>query len=226
VAALVAESAAGPRPAAPAAAHAAGEADPGQADPGAADAGELTYARVFGCIGAVLDETWLAVPDTLLGIASAANLPVAGRDAFLCSAVWASIGHSVAAAVGASFGSGRRPLVVCGDGGFRMTAQALSTMARYGRDPVVVVVENGIYAYEQYLVGRGYFADPHAEPEPYVALDRWDLVAVARGLGVQCARSASTVAEFQQALADAQASPGPALVVARVDPHGLPAELA
>jgi TPP-dependent 2-oxoacid decarboxylase len=42
---------------------------------------------------------------TFLGTFSAANLPVKGRDAFLCSAVWASIGRSVAAAVAKS-GSG------------------------------------------------------------------------------------------------------------------------
>ena len=57
----------------------------------------------------------------VLGTYSAANLPVKGRDAFLCSGVWASIGHSVSAALGASFGSSRRPLVICGDGGFHMT---------------------------------------------------------------------------------------------------------
>ncbi len=52
-----------------------------------------------------LDETLITIPDTFLGTYSAANLPVKGKNAFLCDAVWASIGHSVAAAVGASFGS-------------------------------------------------------------------------------------------------------------------------
>lgn len=91
--------------------------------------GTLTYKQVFERIGAALDNSWITIPDTFLGIYSAANLPVKGRDAFLCSGVWASIGHSVAAALGASFGSSRRPLVICGDGGFHMTAQVLSTMA-------------------------------------------------------------------------------------------------
>jgi hypothetical protein len=42
---------------------------------------------------------------------------VADREPTLArpSAVWAAVGHSVAAAVGASFGSARRPLVICGD---------------------------------------------------------------------------------------------------------------
>ena len=80
--------------------------------------GPLTYEQVFERIGAALDASWITITDTFLGVYSATNLPVKGRDAFLCSGVWASLGHSVAAAVGASFGSSRRPLVICGDGGF------------------------------------------------------------------------------------------------------------
>ncbi|MFC7586456.1 thiamine pyrophosphate-dependent enzyme [Nonomuraea antimicrobica] len=199
---------------------------PAAVDPAApAATGPLTYRQVFDRIGAALDASWLVVPDTFLGVASAANLPVKGRDAFLCGAVWASIGHSVAAAVGASFGSSRRPLVVCGDGGFHMTAQALSTMVRYGRNPVVVVIDNGIYGFEQFLIDSGYFGNAGAQPKPYVVLNRWDFVAFAKGLGVPFARSVDTAAAFDQALAAAKASNTPGLIVARVDPHGLPAEL-
>jgi indolepyruvate decarboxylase len=139
--------------------------------------------------------------------------------------VWASIGHSVAAAVGASFGSSRRPLVICGDGGFHMTAQALSTMVHYGRNPVVIVLDNGIYAYEQFLINKGYFRDPSARPKPYVVLNGWDFPSFAKGLGVRAAQSVTTVAAFDTALASVKASNAPALIVAKVDPHDLPAEL-
>jgi indolepyruvate decarboxylase len=180
---------------------------------------------VLDRIGAALDDSWLVVPDTFLGVFSAANLPVKGRNAFLCSAVWASIGHSVAAAVGASFGSNRRPLVLCGDGGFHMTAQALSTLAHYGRNPVVVVVDNGIYAYEQFLIDKAYFGNPAAQPKPYVVLNRWDFVQLAHGLGVASARSVSTAADLDAALAAAKAANAPALIVTRVNPHDVPAGL-
>jgi indolepyruvate decarboxylase len=217
VTALVAEAAkAPPRPAPPGLTAAA--------PPPAV--GRLTYRQVFERLGAALDESWLVVPDTFLGIYSAANLPVKGRDGFLCSAVWASIGHSAAAAVGASFGSRRRPLVVCGDGGFHMTAQALSTLARYGRDPVVIVIDNGIYAYEQYLIDPTYFRAAGASPKPYVALNRWDFVALGHGLGIRSGRAVNTAAALDSALAAAKASNAPALIVAEVDPHDLPAELA
>jgi indolepyruvate decarboxylase len=185
----------------------------------------LSYEGVFERVAAALDASWMVIPDTFLGIYAATNLPVTERDAFLCSGIWASLGHSVAAAVGASFGSNRRPLVICGDGGFHMTAQALSTMVQHGRNPVIIVISNGIYGYEQFLVDSSYFSSAATAARPYVILNQWDFVSFANGLGVQFAQAVTTAASFDAALAGAKATPGPALIVAQVDPRGLPAEL-
>ncbi|MEV1003041.1 thiamine pyrophosphate-dependent enzyme [Nonomuraea sp. NPDC050202] len=194
-------------------------------------AGPLTYAQVFDRVGAALNalnalnDSWLVIPDTFLGSASAANLPVKGRDGYLSGAVWASIGHSVAAAVGASFGSKRRPLVICGDGGFHTTAQALSTFARYCRNAVVLVIDNGIYGLEQYIIDSGYYDDPDAAPKPYVVLNPWDFTKFAHGVGIRSTYSVDTAAELDRALDEAKDSAAPALIVAKVSPRSLPAQL-
>ena len=188
--------------------------------------GALTYKQVFQRVGNALDETLITIPDTFLGTYSAANLPVKGKDAFLCDAVWASIGHSVAAAVGASFGSARRPLVICGDGGFQMTAQALSTMARYGRNPIVVLIVNGIYGFEQFLLDRSYFnTNSNTPARPYAVIGQWDFVKFANSVGVQFAKVVNTAAALDAELAAAKANPGPSLIVAQVPPRGLPTEM-
>jgi len=162
-----------------------------------AAAGTLTYKQVFQRVGIALDETLITIPDTFLGTYAAANLPVKGKDAFLSDAVWASIGHSVGAAVGASFGSSRRPLVICGDGGFQMTAQAMSTMARYGRNPIVVLIVNGIYGFEQFLLDRSYFTTNSNTPaRPYASIGQWDFVKFANSVGVQFARIVDTAARW------------------------------
>ena len=191
-----------------------------------AAAGTLTYKQVFQRVGIALDETLITIPDTFLGTYAAANLPVKGKDAFLSDAVWASIGHSVAAAVGASFGSSRRPLVICGDGGFQMTAQAMSTMARYGRNPIVVLIVNGIYGFEQFLLDRSYFTTNSNTPaRPYASIGQWDFVKFANSVGVQFARIVDTAAALDSELAAAKANPGPSLIVAQVPPRGLPTEM-
>jgi indolepyruvate decarboxylase len=105
-----------------------------------------------------------------------------------------------------------------------MTAQALSTMVQHGRNPVIVVISNGIYGYEQFLVDASYF-NGATSARPYVILNQWDFVAFAQGLGLQFAQAVNTSASLDAALTGARAASGPALIVAQVDPHGLPAEL-
>src|SRR5207244_1727778 len=111
----------------------------------------------------------------------------------------------------------RRPLVICGDGGFRMTAQALSTMVQHGRNPVIIVIANGIYGYEQHLVDPSFFSSP-AKPRPYVVLNQWEFVKLANGLGLQFAESVNTPASFDMALAAAKAVKGSAMIIAQVNP--------
>ncbi len=56
---------------------------------------------------------------------------------------YASMGFAVPAAMGAELGTGRRPLVLCGDGAFQMTGPEISHAPRHGVAPVVVLVNNG-----------------------------------------------------------------------------------
>jgi indolepyruvate decarboxylase len=106
-----------------------------------------------------------------------------------------------------------------------MTAQALSTMVQHGCDSVIVVIANGIYGYEQFLVDPSFFDNATNQPLPYAVLNQWDFVKFASGLGVQFAQNVRTAAAFDAALAAAKSFNGPALIAAAVDPHGLPAEL-
>ncbi len=78
----------------------------------------------------------------------------------------------------------KRPVVVCGDGGFQMTGQALGTMVRLRQNTVVFVVDNGLYGYEQYLLGRSYYNSQTEAPLPYAVLTPWDYEGFARAMGV------------------------------------------
>ena len=62
---------------------------------------------------------------------------------FLGSAYYASMGFAVPAAIGAQMANPEfRPLVLVGDGAFQMTGMELATVARYGLNPIVVVLNN------------------------------------------------------------------------------------
>jgi indolepyruvate decarboxylase len=106
-----------------------------------------------------------------------------------------------------------------------MAAQALSTMVHYNCNPVVIVIANGIYGYEQFLVDPSFFSSATSSPRPYVVLNQWDFGKFANGVGVQLAQTVNTAATFDTALAAAKAANAPALIAAQVNPHDLPAEL-
>jgi len=185
----------------------------------------LTYDEVLEEVSGFLDQSFLAITDTSLSMYPAAELNITGRKGFLCNAVWQAIGYSVGAAVGAGLAQDRRPLVICGDGGFQMTAQSLSTMAQHKLRAVVIVLDNGHYGIEQWLLEPRYFRDPSAPLRPYLALNRWNYADLAKSLGFSAAKTVEALPEFRKLLADAKDSPGPVLIHALIKPRDIPSVL-
>ena len=190
----------------------------------ATDSAELSYEQLFEVISRHLSADWLVIADTCLGSYPAADLEVKGRDAFIGNPVWLSIGHSVGAAVGAAAGSQRRPVIICGDGGLQTTVQGLSTLARCGKNPLVIVIDNGIYAIEQYLLDPKYFQESQHPPLPYVGLNRWQYTKLAESVGFRHAQAVGTVQELEAVLAEAVTWQAAGLISARIDPRSLPPE--
>ncbi len=66
---------------------------------------------------------------------------------------WAAIGWALPAVLGAELAApDRRHIVIIGDGALAMTVQELSTLAREGCSPLVVVVNNGGYLIEDFAI--------------------------------------------------------------------------
>ncbi len=185
----------------------------------------LTYDQVVRAVSDRLDGEHLVITDTSLSMYPAAELNVTGPQGFVCNAVWQSIGFSLAAATGVALGQSRRVVVVCGDGGFQMTAQSLATLAAHVKSAIVVVLDNACYGIEQWLLEPKYFADVSAKAKPYLNLRRWNYVDFAKSLGVPNAVRAETVASLSAALDQAKQSKGLTLISANMQRHDLPSEL-
>jgi indolepyruvate decarboxylase len=185
----------------------------------------LSYDEALRSTSAFLDDSFVVLTDTSLSMYPAADLNISGRNGFICNAVWQAIGYSVGAAVGVGVAGGRRPLVICGDGGFQMTAQSLSTMVREKMNAIVVVLDNGLYGIEQWILASSYFRNSNAKPTPHLGLDRWNYADMAKSMGFGFARTVNTPEEYRQALKDAKANTGPSFIAANVKPHDLPAGL-
>jgi indolepyruvate decarboxylase len=60
----------------------------------------------------------------------------------IAPAYYGTMGFSIPAALGVQIASGRRPLVLVGDGAFQMTGSEISQARRYGCNPIVVLFNN------------------------------------------------------------------------------------
>ena len=154
----------------------------------------LKNEELLGEIALVLGEsTSLYVFGNLFG------LP---RGSFVAQAAWGSLGHETGCALGVALGSGKRPWVVAGDGGFRMICQELSSLAYRKCNAVVFVISNDAYAIEQAFVDIDAFT-PTGQFAPFDVLPTWDYVALAQAFGAKGYRVA-TVVELRAALAEAK----------------------
>ena len=116
-----------------------------------------------------------------------------------------------------------------------MTAQALSSLKRTGLRSIVIVIDNGLYAIEQFVVEsirgitptdeRSFFNNTSVSSVPYLAVERWNYVDLAKSMGLLFARKVATAAELKTALRDAKDASGPALISASVWRRDVPSEL-
>ncbi len=116
-----------------------------------------------------------------------------------------SIGPGIGLAVGACAGTGRRTLLMAGDGGFQLGIGELATVAQYRLPMVIVIFDDGGYGVlrviEDNVMGERFGVD----------LATPDFVAVARGMGLE-AEPVADVAGFDQAFARAVERDGPTLL--------------
>jgi acetolactate synthase I/II/III large subunit len=125
-----------------------------------------------------------------------------------------SIGFSTPVATGAAVACpDRKVICMVGDGSAMYTLQSLWTQAREGLNVLTIVFANRMYQ-----ILRGEFdgvgaGEPGQRAKDMLSIDRptLDWVALAKGMGVS-GRSVTTADEFNKALAEAVAEPGPRLI--------------
>jgi indolepyruvate decarboxylase len=135
------------------------------------------------------------------------DVRVEGPAGYFAQGLYASMGFGVPGAIGAQIGTGRRPLVLCGDGAFQMTGPEIAHAPRHGANPIVLLLNNS---------GWGIFR-PVADRQDLLDLPRWPYAELGGLWGGWGAR-VETVAELRDALAEAGGRETFAVVEAIIDP--------
>lgn len=116
-----------------------------------------------------------------------------------------SIGPGIGLAVGAAAGTGRRTLLMVGDGGFQLGLGELATVAQYGLPIVICVFTDGGYGVlrviEDSVMGERFGVDLHTPA----------FTTIAEGMGIP-SHTVSSVAEFEPAFRAAVDRAGPTLL--------------
>jgi indolepyruvate decarboxylase len=85
----------------------------------------------------------------------------------MASAYYTTMGFAVPAAIGYALSTGRRPLVLLGDGAFQMTGQEMCHCPHYGLNPIFIVFNNGRWGTTQFYHPTASFTElvnwPYAE---------------------------------------------------------------
>ena len=137
--------------------------------------GRLTQRSLWARVQDLLRPGDLLIADQGTAFYGAAGLTLPDGAQLIGQPLWASIGWTLPAALGASLAApDRRVVLIAGDGAMQQTAAELGTLLGQGLAPVVIVLNNGGYATER--------AIDHPEAG-YHEIPAWDWTALPAAVG-------------------------------------------
>jgi indolepyruvate decarboxylase len=152
-------------------------------------------------------------------------LKVVAARGFFAQPSYSSIGYVVPAATGVCLAKAddERVMVFTGDGGFQMTAFALATQARLGLDPIIFVMDNGVFAVEQWLANAAVYASPDPKFEEGLDVYRCSYSNMKDVVGCK-GRKVTNYGDLKDAIECAWNNrESPSIIQVVVDPKSIPA---
>jgi len=175
-------------------------------------------------MGAVMAHLQDVLPEDVILTNGAGNFAIwpnklfrFGASARLLAPQSGAMGYGLPAAIAAKVARpGARVVCFAGDGDFQMTSQELATAAQHGAQPIVLILNNGIYGTIRAHQERTY---PTRVSGTTMTVNP-DFVALAKAYGFHAERVPDTAA-FAGAFARALASPSGAVLDLVISPEAL-----
>lgn len=161
---------------------------------------ELGQTYVYQALQSFLKSDDIFIAETGMTSFSSVAIALPQGLKYCAQFLWGSIGWATPACLGAAIaGKNRRTVMLTGEGSHQMTAQEISSMMRYGLNPIIIVINN-----EGYTVERLLCEDPM---DGYNDIAKWDYSKLPEVFdGEALVIQARTQKEFTQALNQARQS--------------------
>ena len=131
---------------------------------------------------------------------------------FISSGGLGTMGYGMGAAIGAAYATGRRSVLVTGDGSFGMNLNELATTAMYNIPVTVVLLNNGVLGMVRQWQTL-FFGERYSNT---LLTRKTDFVKLAEAFGVKGYKTA-TPEGFREAFKEAMSCDGPCLVEVTID---------
>jgi indolepyruvate decarboxylase len=120
----------------------------------------ITYQGFYDFMPKYITDKTIIGSDASMNYFGSMLLRVGAARGYFAQPSYSSIGFAGAAATGICLAkeADQRVMVFTGDGGFQMTAFCVVTQTRYKLNPIIFVIDNGVFAVEQWLANGGVFS--------------------------------------------------------------------
>jgi indolepyruvate decarboxylase len=154
---------------------------------------KLTLARFFDRVSHFLNDKSIMIVETGSALFAGAEVLQPKGCSFMSQTFFGSIGYTVGSTLGVAVAEPKkRACLFVGDGSFQVTCQDVSTMIRYGTNPIIFLINN-----DGYLVERVISDGPFNDLQPWKYHKIPELFAGGWGCKVQ------TEDELEKALSEA-----------------------
>ena len=156
----------------------------------------LRMVDVFRILSLHLNERCCVIADVGDAMFGAVGIRSARQAQFIANAYYMSMGFAVPASIGVALAAKKlRPYVLVGDGAFQMTGVEISTAARLGLNPIIMVLNND-----------GYGTMRRIRDGRFNTITQWNYSKVCELVRGGESITATTKGEFDDALSRAQKS--------------------
>lgn len=184
---------------------------------------EISYQGFYDFVSKYIDGNTIIGSDASMNYFGSLLLKVRIPGGFIAQSSYSAIGYIAPAATGVCLAKrdDQRVMVFSGDGGFQVSAQCLSTQTRFNLNPIIFVIDNGVYGVEQWLADSTVFHTDRPFYESCI-LHPWNYSKLSEVFGCQ-GWKVGTYGELRDAIAAALAnSSSPSIIQVVVPSRSIP----